>query len=74
MLEKIVNERLKYYIESNAYVTKYQSGFRRGRSTMDRVPCLEYDIKNAQIKEYRIVAAFVDIKKAYDMMWKEKNW
>lgn len=39
--DKMIHDRLMYYIESKGCISWYQSGFRRGRSTMDRVLCLE---------------------------------
>lgn len=34
-MEKMVTERLMYYIESRDIFSSYQSGFRKGRNTMD---------------------------------------
>ena len=51
IMERMINERLMYYIEKRGLVTKYQSGFRRGRSTMDPVLCLEDDIRKAQVNK-----------------------
>uniref|UniRef100_A0A8C2HUK7 Uncharacterized protein n=1 Tax=Cyprinus carpio TaxID=7962 RepID=A0A8C2HUK7_CYPCA len=71
IMEKMINERLMYYVENNKYLSKYQSGFRRGRNTMDPAVCLEHDIRKAQINRESVVAVFFDIEKAYDMMWRE---
>lgn len=49
----------------------YQSGFRVERSTMDPVVCLEHDVRKAQVNPETVAAEFFDIKKAYDMLWKE---
>lgn len=69
IMEKMINERLIYYMENKGYISKYQSGFRRGRNTMDPVLCLEHEIRKAQINKESVVAVFFDIEKAYDMMW-----
>lgn len=37
LLEKIVNFRLMWYLESNEYIAKAQSGFRKDRSTTDHL-------------------------------------
>ncbi len=71
IMEKIVNERLMYHVENNNFFSKYQSGFRRGRNTMDPAVCLEHEIRKAQINRESVVAVFFDIEKAYDMMWRE---
>ena len=71
IMERIVTERLTYFLESKALLSPYQSGFRKGRNTMDSVLCLESDIKKAQACKEVVVAVFFDIEKAYDMLWKE---
>ncbi len=71
IMEKMVNERLMYHVENNTFFSKYQSGFRRGRNTMDPAVCLEHEIRKAQINRESVVAVFFDIEKAYDMMWRE---
>ncbi len=38
---------------------------------MDSVVCLETEIKKAQIKKESVLAIFLDVEKAYDMVWKE---
>ena len=67
----MINERLTYYMESKGFLSKYQSGFRKGRNTMDPTICLEHEIRKAQINKESVVAVFFDIEKAYDMMWVE---
>ena len=40
-------------------MTKYQSGFRRGRSTMDPVLGLEDDIRKAQVNKEMVAAVYL---------------
>ena len=70
-MEKMANDRLAYWVESKGRLQWYQSGFRRGRGTMDPVVCLEDAIRKAQVNRETVVAVFFDIEKAYDMMWTE---
>lgn len=37
LMERMVNERLTYFLEEREMVASYQSGFRKGRSTIDPV-------------------------------------
>lgn len=53
-MEKIINERLTYFLESKGYIVKYQSGFRKGHNSMDAVLCLEHEIRKAQINKESI--------------------
>ena len=69
-MERMINERLKFYLENKGYISKYQSGFRRGRNTMDPVLCLEHEVRKAQINRESVVVIFFHIEKDY-MRWKE---
>lgn len=71
IMERMVMSRLVYVIERRDIFSPYQSGFRKGRNTMDSVMCLEADIRKAQINKEALVGVFLDVEKAYDMLWKE---
>lgn len=71
LMERMVMNRLSYVIESKNLFSAYQSGFRKGRKTMDSVLCLENEIRKAQVKKEVVIGVFFDIEKAYDMLWKE---
>lgn len=70
-MERMITERLTYYLESKGLITSYRGGFRRGRGTMDPVLCLEGDVRNPLASKESVLAVFFDIEKAYDTMWKE---
>jgi len=70
-MERIITDRMTYYLESNDLFSQYQSGFRKGRSTMDSLISLESDIRKAQTNREVVIAVFFDVEKAYDMIWKE---
>ena len=69
-LERMVNARLIWYLETNKLITEYQSGFRSQRSPMDHLIRLEIFIREASIKKEHLVAVFFDLEKAYDTTWK----
>ena len=71
LMERLVTERLTYELEEKGLLTSCQSGFRKGRHTMDAVVRLENEIRKAQANKESVVVVFFDIEKAYDMMWKE---
>ena len=70
-MERMVNERLTYYLEKINIVAWYQTGFRRGRDTMDPVLWLEDEIRKSQVNKEAVAAVFFDVEKAYDMLWRE---
>ena len=70
-MERMVTKRLEYYMEGKGLLSPYQSGFRKGRNTMDGILCLESEIRKAQTNKEFVMAVFFDIEKAYDMLWRE---
>uniref|UniRef100_A0A671TUX8 Reverse transcriptase domain-containing protein n=1 Tax=Sparus aurata TaxID=8175 RepID=A0A671TUX8_SPAAU len=71
LMERLVNGRIMHFIEERGVMTSCQSGFRKGRSSIDSVLCLEDEIRKAQVKKETVVAVFLDVEKAYDMLWVE---
>ncbi|KAG1650344.1 hypothetical protein GQR58_028115 [Nymphon striatum] len=56
-MERMINCRLTYYLEFNNIITRYQSGFRRQRSTIDHLVRFETLVREAFIR--RVAAAAI---------------
>ena len=69
-MERMVNDRLVYYLETNNIITEFQSGFRKNRSTTDQLVRLETAVREAFINRQHLVAIFFDLEKAYDTTWR----
>ena len=69
-MERMVNKRLVWFLESNNLYTNSQCGFRSQKSTMDHVVRLETSIREANIQKQHLVAIFFDLEKAYETTWK----
>jgi hypothetical protein len=70
VMEKIVNKRLQYIIETRKLLPETQFGFKRNRSTTDVLLTLENSIMEAiRKKEYTAVLS-LDISKPYDTCWR----
>ncbi|GFW64528.1 probable RNA-directed DNA polymerase from transposon X-element [Trichonephila clavipes] len=69
-LERMVNARLVYQLEKHKCIPLFQSGFRKGRSTLDNIITLENKIRNAFVRRNQLVSIFFDIEKAYDRTWR----
>ena len=67
--ETMVATRLTAYLESNQILAKEQSGFRKNRSTIDQLTRLETAIRTAKINRHALVAVFLDLEKAFDLLW-----
>ena len=70
VLERMVNNRLVFVLEKRNLISLWQSGFRRGRSTIDNILMLETNIRNANLRRNHLVSVFFDIEKAYDKTWR----
>ena len=70
LMEKLVNKRLMWFLETNKKISKFQSGFRKNRSTLDQLVRLETFIRNAFLKGEHVTVVFFDIEKAFDTTWK----
>ena len=70
LLEKIVTKRLTFYLEENKILTNLQTGFRKGRSTIDQIMKLQDTINKFNLTRGFTVGVFIDFEKAYDMIWR----
>ena len=69
-LERMINKRLVWYLESNDLISPIQSGFRSERSTNDHLIRLETFIRDAFANREHVVSVFFDLEKAYDTTWR----
>ena len=70
LLEKIINARLVWFLESHSTLHPNQYGFRKCRSTTDALVRLDSFIKEAFARKEHVLAVFFDMQKAYDTTWK----
>ena len=68
-LERIVSDRLVWFLEKNNLIVDVQSGFRRQRGTIDHLVCFETFVREAFINRQHIVSVFFDLESAYDTTW-----
>ena len=69
---KILNDRLKNIMEN--IIGEEQTGFRKGRSTIDAVFTLQQLIEKRREYNLSTYIAFVDFDKAFDRVSREKLW
>lgn len=68
-LERVIANRLHWFLESKAKFNRQQAGFRRGCCTAGHIIQLETDIKLSFTKRQSTVAVFLDLAKVYDTVW-----
>ena len=68
-MEKIINKKVNDYLILNNVISPFQSGFRRGDSTVNQLLLMINEFSKALDgnKEIRIV--FCDISRAFDRVW-----
>lgn len=72
LMEKIINKRLIWYLESSKLLTKEQCGFRKNHSTLDALTSLHTDICSAFRRNHHLITIALDITKAYDTVWRKR--
>ena len=70
LVERMVNNRLIWFLEKNNLLSDWQSGARKNRSTLDQLIRLDTYVREALARRQHCVSVFFDIEKAYDTSWK----
>ncbi len=70
IMEKTVNTRLTWFLESTNVIHQQQNGFRKGRSTENCLITMESAIQEAFNNKQHFVAISFDLEKAYDTAWR----
>ena len=70
LMERMVNERLVWFLESTGFFDSAQCGFRRNRCTTDHLISLDTAVRRSFASKQHTFAVFFDIEKAYDTAWR----
>ena len=69
LLERVIEKRLRKHHEDNGFFSKYQSSFRKSKSTNDHL----FRLSQTSIESFNrgedVMAAFLDVEKAFDNVW-----
>lgn len=66
VLERLINERLVWWVEANNFLDNSQNGFRKGTSCDNNTSKLIMDIVSGFYQNKKTIATFLDISSAYD--------
>ena len=66
LFEKIIKTKLEWWVEYTNILPTSQSGFRKGRCTIDSLADLTLNVEESFSKNNDLVAAFLDISSAFD--------
>ena len=73
LFEWVIEKHLRKLLEDNSFFSKYQSGFRKSKSTNDLFR-LSQTIMESFNRGERVIAGFLDADKAFDNVWHNGLW
>ena len=68
-MERLVTNRLQWWMENKGIFNKFQSGFRKNISCEDHILRLQDEVHKALHSKHSTLACFLDLEKAFDTMW-----
>ena len=71
---RILEKRLSRILEDKQILSEMQNGFRPGRGTCDNIFILHNIMELKRQRNKPIYLAFIDLKKAYDRIWRKGLW
>ena len=71
VMERMINKRVIWWMETQDKFNVYQSGFRKNRSTADNICFLESEMMEAFSNQEYLTSIFFDLEKAYDATWRQ---
>ena len=74
LFTSLLNARLRAFLDRNQGLGESQTGFRPGYSTMDHIFSLHIIIKMFCARKKKLFAAFVDFRKAFDLVNRSTLW
>lgn len=72
LMEKMVNYRLMWHLESTKFIDPGQFAFRKMRSTADVHVTIENEATRAFKEKQHLVVVSLDMQKAYDRIWRRR--
>ena len=69
LFEWVIEKRLRKHLEENGFFSKYQSGFRKSKSTNDHLFRFSQTIMESFNRGEHVIVVFLDVEKAFDNVW-----
>ena len=69
LFERVIEKHLRKHLEDNGFFSKYQSGFRKSKSTNYHLFRLSQTIMESVNWGEHVIEAFLDVEKAFDNVW-----
>ena len=69
LFEWVIKKRLRKHLEDTGFLSKYQSGFRKAKSTNDHLFRLSQTVMESFNRGEQVIVSFLDIEKTFDDVW-----
>ena len=69
LMERLIANRLRWWMEDNNLYSKFQSGFRRRRSCQDHIMRLADEVHKATNNKQFTLSVMIDLEQAFDLVW-----
>ena len=69
LFEWVIEKHLRKHLEDNGFFSKYQSGFRKSKSTNDHLFLLSQTMMESFNRGEHVLSAFLDVEKAFHNVW-----
>ena len=69
IIERVIEKRLRKHLKDNGLFSKYQSGFKKFKSTNDHLFRLSQTMMESFKRGEHVIAAFLDVEKAFNNVW-----
>ena len=69
LFQLVTEKRLRKHLEDNRFFSKYQSGFRKSKSTSNHLFRLTQTIMESFNCGEHVIATFLDAEKAFNNIW-----
>ena len=69
LLERIINARLKWFLESEQLLAPQQAGFREHHCSEDQTTYLAQEIEDGFQQSKQTMAIWIDLQKSFDKVW-----
>ena len=70
LMERLINTRLMWHLESKNHISPEQAAFRQNRSTEDQVTYIAQEIEDGFQEGKHTLTVWIDLEKAFDKVWK----
>ena len=74
LFTSIINNRITKFVEDENILSHAQAGFRKGYSTTEQMFNLKCLIDSVLYSREKLFCAFIDFRRAFDMVWIAGLW